>query len=309
MGPYLVRQLVDTGEKTFAMLAPGETAPEHRHKGLTYLEGDITTPKSVLAAVKRAHPDMVYHLAGWSHIGKAINQAPTVYSVNLMGTIHLYEALRKVSPRAKVLFMGSGASYGPVAPGAEPPDEDEPLHPREPYAGSKAAADMASVQYFRTFALPVVRVRPFNIIGPGQKPTFACSEWARLLVRMKLGLEEPVLSVGKMNVERDFTDVRDMVPMFPKILMDALPGEVFNLGRGETVEMREILRMLKEIVGVKVKVVQDPAKLRKVESLRVTGNVERARERFGWEPKISIEQSLVDTVEYWRQKESEGKSA
>jgi len=126
---------------------------------------------------------------------------------------------------------------------------------------------------------------------------------------MKLGLDEPVLSVGKMNVERDFTDVRDMVPIFPKILMDALPGEVFNLGRGDTIEMREVLKMLKEIVGVKVKVVQDPAKLRKVESLCVTGNVDRARERFGWEPKISIEQSLVDTVEYWRQKESEDASA
>jgi GDP-4-dehydro-6-deoxy-D-mannose reductase len=162
---------------------------------------------------------------------------------------------------------------------------------------------MASVQYFRTFALPVVRVRPFNIIGPGQKPWFACSEWSRRLVRMKLGLEEPVLQVGKLDVERDFTDVRDMVPAFEQVLGHAMPGEVFNLGSGRTVVVGEVLKMLQEIVGIKVKVVQDPAKLRKVEPLRVTGSIAKMKARFGWAPKIPLKQSLADTVQYWHEKE------
>jgi len=308
VGPYLVRQLSkQSGHRLFAMLSPGESAPENVPGGVVYLKADIENADSMREAVERSHPDMVYHLAGWSHIGKAIDQAPTVYRVNLMGTIYLYEALREVSPRAKVLFVGTGASYGPVPAGAEPFDEDEPLHPQEPYAGSKAAADMASVQYFRAFGLPVVRVRPFNIIGPGQRPTFACAEWARRLVRMKLGLEEPVLQVGKLDVERDFTDVRDIVPALEKVLCHALPGEVYNLGRGKSVAMGEMLRMLQEIVGVEVKVVQDPAKLRKVEPIRVTGKMDRVKARFGWEPKISLEQSLRDIVSYWETQEAPGK--
>lgn len=304
VGPYLVELLVKRDHRVFALLGPTESPPDSPAENVQYLTADIVDPAGVRAAVERAHPDMVYHLAGWSHIGKAINQAPAVYSVNLMGTIHLYEALREVSPRAKVLFVGTGASYGPVTPGAPPPDEDEPLHPLEPYAGSKAAADMASVQYFRAFALPVVRVRPFNIIGPGQKPSFVCSEWARRLVRMELGLEKPLLQVGKLDVERDFTDVRDIAPAFETILCHANPGEVFNLGHGQAVPVGDILNTLKDMVNVSVKVVQDPAKLRKVEPARVTGSVTRAKERFDWKPAISLQQSLADIVQYWRNVES-----
>ena len=304
-----MRQLARRKVKLFAMLGPGGSVPETGPKGVEYLSADIVERSAVRCAVERAHPDMVYHLAGWSHIGKAIDEAPAVYMVNLMGTIHLYEALRGVSPRAKVLYVGTGASYGPVAAGAEPPDEEERLQPQEPYAGSKAAGDLASVQYFRAFALPVVRVRPFNIIGPGQKATFACSEWARSLVRMKLGLEERVLAVGKLDVERDFTDVRDMVAGFEKVLCYAMPGEVFNLGSGRAIALGEVLRMLEKIVGVKVKVVQDAAKLRKVEPVRVTGSIARAKARFGWEPTISLEQSLRDIVAYWGEQEGGGSRA
>jgi len=306
VGPHLVELLSKGDDRLFAMLAPVETPPDSPPTGVEYLNADVVDPASVRAAVERAHPDMVYHLAGWSHIGRAIDQAPAVYAVNLMGTIHLYEALRAVSPRAKGLFVSTGATYGPVAPGAEAPDEDAPLHPQEPYAGSKAAADMASVQYFRAFALPVVRVRPFNIIGPGQKATFVCSEWARRLVRMEMGLEEPVLQVGKLDVERDFTDVRDIVVGFHEVLCHASPGEVFNLGRGRAVPVGDVLEMLRGMVDVDVEVVQDPAKLRRVEPGRVTGSVERVREQFGWEPTISLQQSLTDIVRRWREIESEG---
>ena len=306
VGPYLIRQLSKRKDKIFGMLAPSESAPEGIPEGVVFLKGDVVDRVGLRGVVERAKPDMVYHLAGWSHIGKAIDQAPAVYSVNLMGTVNLYEALREVSPRAKVLFVGTGASYGPVGPGEEPPTEEQPLQPQEPYAGSKAAADMASVQYFRAFALPVVRVRPFNIIGPGQKPTFAYSEWARQLVRMKLGLEEPVLQVGKLDVERDFTDVRDMVVAFEQVLGHGLPGEVFNLGSGHAVALGEVLRMLREIVGVEVKVVQDATKLRKVEPGRVTGSIAKARARLGWAPKITLAESLKDIVAYWHEQESKG---
>ena len=306
VGPYLVELLAQGDNRLFAMLSPVDAPPEVAPADVEYLSADIVDPAAVRVAVERAHPDMVFHLAGWSHIGKAINQAPAVYSVNLMGTFHLYEALREISPRAKVLFVGTGAAYGPVAPGAEPPDEDAPLHPQEPYAGSKAAADMASVQYFRAFGLPVVRVRPFNIIGPGQKPTFVCAEWARRLVRMELGLEEPTLKVGKLDVERDFADVRDIVVGFREVLGHAEPGEVYNLGGGHAIPVGDILEMLRGMVKVDVEVVQDPTKLRKVEPARITGSIGRVKARFGWEPTILLKQSLTDIVQYWREVETRG---
>ena len=303
VGPYLVERLAEGKDKVFAMLGPRQPLPAPKPGSVQYLNADIVSQDSTRSAVERAQPDVVYHLAGWSHIGKAINESPAVYAVNLMGTLYLYEALREVSPRAKVLFVSTGAAYGPIAPDAAPPDENEPLQPQEPYAGSKAAADMASVQYFRSYGLPVVRVRPFNIIGPGQRPIFATSEWAWRLVRMEKGLEPPVLRVGKLDVERDFTDVRDMVRGFILALCHGVPGEVFNLGTGRSIPVGRVLDMLLGMVKVKVEVVQDPAKLRKVEPGRVTGSVERAAARLGWRTSISLEETLAGIVQYWRDAE------
>src|SRR5579864_4038155 len=184
--------------------------PKDKDRKLHFLSCDIRDAGRVSRLVRAFRPDRIYHLAALSSVKDSFKSTREVFEVNFFGTLNVLEAARQYVPKARILVVGSAQVYGEPK-GTRPITEETPLRPQSPYAASKAAADLLAFQYWKAYGLHVVRARPFNHTGPGQAPTFVCSDFAKQIAEIELGLRAPVISVGNLNARRDFSDVRDVV--------------------------------------------------------------------------------------------------
>ncbi len=219
------------------------------------------------------------------------------FEVNLLGTLHLLEAIRKQGLLCTVLLMGSSAEYG--APQAEGGviREDTVLEPSSPYGVSKAGADLLASVYARAYRMEIVRVRPFFVIGPGQAQN-VCAEFARRIAEIEEGFAD-VLTVGNLEAVRDFVDVRDAVHALGLLAEKGLPGEAYNLCSGKGYRIQDLLDGLCARSVKPVVVQADPRKLRPSDTPVLIGDNMKLR-RLGWQPKIRLEKTLGDTLAFWR---------
>jgi GDP-4-dehydro-6-deoxy-D-mannose reductase len=212
----------------------------------------------------------------------------------------LYEAVAAWGGGPRILFVSSGAIYGEPADPSKAIDEQTELRPNNPYAASKAAADLLSYQTHRTLRLEIIRVRPFNHVGPGQSPAYAVANFARQLAAIERHESPPVLRVGNLAAERDLTDVRDVVRAYELLLERGTPGEAYNLASGRLRPMREYLQLLLSLSRAPVRVETDPNLIRKVDTSTAPVDATKLRTATGWVPQVTLEQTLRDTLEYWR---------
>lgn len=247
-------------------------------------------------------PDAVIHLAGQSFVPRSFENPLETYEVNFLGTLNLLQALKASGFSGRMLYVGSGDQYGLVSAGDLPLVETQPLKPRNPYAVSKAAAELLCYQWSQTEGLDIVMARPFNHIGPGQDARFAVSDFARQVVEIRLGRRAAEISVGDIDVTRDFTDVRDVIRAYLMLLLEGKSGEVYNVCSGKEVSIREILAQLLALAGVQASIRQDSARFRPAEQRRVYGSCDKLLDVSGWRPAIPLEQSLVDNLNYWEWK-------
>jgi GDP-4-dehydro-6-deoxy-D-mannose reductase len=190
--------------------------------------------------------------------------------------------------------------YGdPRSPGV-PLHEDSPLRPVSPYGVSKAAADLLGCQYALSAGLDIVRVRPFNHIGPRQVPDFAVPSFARQLAEIQRGTRPPVLETGGLSAERDLTDVRDVVRAYLLLMKHGRTGEAYNVASGVSRTMQSVLDELIGLAGVQAEVRTRGDLLRPTEPMRMNVSIAKLRRETGWEPRVTFEQSLRDILEYWR---------
>lgn len=249
-----------------------------------------------------AMPDAVIHLAAQSFVPQSFKNPLETYEVNFLGTLNLLQALKDSGFSGRVLYVGSSDQYGLAAADNLPLIEIHPLKPRNPYAVSKAAAELLCYQWSQTEGLDIVMARPFNHIGPGQSERFAVSDFARQVVEIKLGRRAAEISVGDIDVTRDFTDVRDVVRAYLMLLSEGKNGEIYNVCSGKEYSIREILEQLIALAGVEAKIKQDSARFRPAEQRRVYGSCDKLRAVSGWQPEIPLELSLVDNLNYWEWK-------
>jgi GDP-4-dehydro-6-deoxy-D-mannose reductase len=268
--------------------------------GVEPVVADLTIPAQVDTIVDRTKPDFVFHLAALSSPHQSFTRPLTVLSNNLSAQVNLLEALRTLCPKARILVVGSGDEYGMVQPEDLPLREDAPLRPTSPYSVSKIGQDFLGLQYHLAYGLPIVRLRPFNHIGPGQDDTFVVASFARQIAEIEAGLREPVILVGNLQAQRDFTDVRDIVRAYYLAILHCQPGEVYNVGSGVARSIGQVLDTLVAQSGVSVTVKTDPSRLRPADVPRVVADPTKFRLATGWSPSISFEQSLRDTLNYWR---------
>jgi GDP-4-dehydro-6-deoxy-D-mannose reductase len=263
------------------------------------------------AAVERVfrevQPDAVYHLAAQSSPAASLSDPWATICNNLHAQVNVLEAVLAAGQRPRVLVIGSSDEYGLVRPDEVPTHEDVPLRPRTPYAVSKVGQDLMGFQYFDQHQLPVIRVRPFNHTGPGHDARFVIPSFARQLAQIEAGLREPVLHVGNLNVARDFTDARDMVEAYRLALVEGEPGEVYNLGRGRSVLIADMLEELIALCRVRVETRVDPALVRASDIPRQEADTRKFTSLTGWRPHIAWNTTLRDTFEYWRDKVREEK--
>lgn len=252
--------------------------------------------------VREVRPDLVFHLAAQASVPDSWRDPATTYTTNVLGQLGLIEAiLRLDDPKPRLLVVSSSEIYGaPIGPEELPVLESNPLRPDSPYAVSKAAQDLMAYQYVRSHRLPIVRVRPFNHIGPGQNDAYVAGAFARQVAEVEAGVRKPVIRVGNLTAQRDFTDVRDIVRGYLLAVQHGAPGEVYNLASGRAIPVQHILDFYVSRSRAPLRVETDPARFRPVDVASVYGDSTKLRSLCGWTPSIPLETTLSDVLEYWR---------
>jgi GDP-4-dehydro-6-deoxy-D-mannose reductase len=309
-GQHLARVLLEAGHVVHGLLRrprdaralerlAGEFGDRLPREGLHV--ADVLDPRAVRTALAAARPDAVFHLAGVTFVPAAAGDPLAAYRTNFLGTLNVLEGVGEVDARARVVYVGSGDAYGAAGDAATVVTEDTPLAPVSVYAASKAAADLAAFQWGWAGG-DVVRVRPFNHTGPGQRPDFVCADFACQVAEIESGRRVPVLEVGNLDAERDFTDVRDIVAGYAAVWERGERGDVYNLCSGRGVRIGTIVEALCRRSRVPIEVRAVAGRQRPREIRRLVGSFAKARLRVGWEPTRPLEQTLDDLLAYFRER-------
>jgi len=282
VGSWLTAHLVECGDEVVSI--------DH--------EVEITDGDAVRAAMMMAAPNVVYHLAALTSVGRSWTDPNEVLRVNASGTLNVLEAARACPHPPRVLVTSSAEVYGAVPQDLLPVTEDAPLAPVTPYAASKVAAEYLGVQAHLGYGLPVLRMRPFNHVGPGQSSAFVVSALAERIVEARRSGAESIV-VGNLAARRDLTDVRDVVRAYRLLAQLGGAGEVYNVCSGRDVAIADVALQLQTLAGVELRFELNPELSRPVDVPVVRGDYAKLHEATGWEPQISLEQTLLDVLAQW----------
>lgn len=259
---------------------------------------DITDASAVATLMERVRPQVVYHLAGWADVGGSWQHPVEAFRANAEGTLNVLSAATATGVE-RVLAVSSADVYGIVTPEELPLTEDSPLRPASPYAASKVAADYLGLQAWLGRHLPVLRVRAFNHLGPGQTDRFVAPALASRIARAEIDSGE-VITVGDLSARRDFTDVRDVVRAYRLLVEHGEPGEVYNVCSGVDLAVQDLADQLVAMARVPLRLEVDQSLLRPVELPVLRGSHDRLTAATGWTPEIPMSQTLADLLEDWR---------
>ncbi len=260
------------------------------------LRCDVTRREEVDAVLAESAAAAVVLLAGLSSPPAAQADPEAAYRVHALGAVHLLAAAAARRPAPRVLLVTSSEVYGEVGPADLPLTEEAPLRPTTIYAASKAAADLAARAFARSLDLDVVRVRAFNHTGPGQRRDFVCADFAAQVAAISAGRRPPLMEVGNLDAERDFTDVRDIVRGYAAALLRGRPGEVYNLCSGRPTRIGAILEDLCALAGVRPEVRVAAERRRRAEVPAYWGSAAKAEAELGWRPEIPWRRTLSDLL-------------
>ena len=304
VGGHLCEHLVAAGDQVVGLSATGRWPADLSHLGravrIERLDLVEAAEADLAELVRRKQPEAIYHLAAQSNPQASVTDPRGTWALNLGGTLNLLEAVKASGLKPRVILVGSGTCYGDPAPEFIPVREDCPLRPNNPYAASKAAADLLGIQHHLAHGTDVVIVRPFNHAGPRQSPRYVLAALAAQVAEVEAGRRECV-EVGNLDVVRDFIDVRDVVRGYRLLVERAgTPGEVYNLGSGRGTKIADALEHLRSMASRPVAVRVDPARVRPVDLPLLVADAGKLRDATGWEPGYSIEQTLAAMLESCR---------
>jgi len=276
---------------------------EHLRDRLTLIQSELRELSSARDLVERARPDYIVHLAAQSFVGASWQTPAETLMTNAIGQMNLFEAIRQLGSASRFLVIGSSEEYGLVEPDELPIRETNPLRPLSPYAVSKVTQDLMGFQYFKSYGLDIVRARAFHHTGPRRSDNFSTSTFARQIAEIEAGLREPVVVAGDLKPVRDFSDVRDIVRGYWELLERGTAGEVYNLCSGVDWTIERMLTFLisqSSVPGIEIRT--DAARLRPSDVPVLRGSYEKIARAVGWRPRIPLEQTLTDLLDYWRQR-------
>jgi GDP-4-dehydro-6-deoxy-D-mannose reductase len=262
------------------------------------VETDVADGEAIGRVVADVAPEAIYHLAALTHVGESWDNPSQVLRVNVLGTAELLAAARALAAPPTVLVVSSAEVYGVVSPGQLPLGEDTPTAPATPYAASKLAAEAVALQAWRGYGQPVIVVRPFNHIGPGQSPNFAVPALAKRIVEARKSGAK-TLRVGTLTTRRDFTDVRDVVLAYRLLVQRGAPGTLYNVCSGRDVAISEVADQLLTLAQADLELVTDPDLVRPVDVPVLRGEAGLLRQATGWVPQIPLATTLADVLASW----------
>jgi GDP-4-dehydro-6-deoxy-D-mannose reductase len=271
-----------------------------------YAQVDLLDADAVHQLVERVRPERVFHLAAEASVARSWETPASVVEHNVQSTLNLLEAARALAPDAQLLAACSGEEYG--EPEELPVRESHALRPRNPYAVSKAMSELLAGFYADSHGMHVVRTRAFNHAGPGQSETFVVSSFARQIAEAEAASPEDgraIIYTGNAEARRDFSDVRDVVRAYWIALEHAEP-DAYNVCSGRSTSVSDILTRLAAHSSLAVERRTDPARLRASEVMEIRGSHEKFTAATGWRPEIDFDQTLRDTLDWWRERVAAG---
>ncbi len=276
--------------------------PSNAVTGATIHQINLVDGAATTALLADVRPDRIYHLAAQASVPEAWHDPTATVLNNVAAQMSILEAMRLLgAPELRLLIVSTAEVYGGAPIEAMPIRETTPLQPLNPYAVSKATQDMLGYQYYRAYKQHIVRVRPFNHFGPRQRPGFVGADFAKQIAEIERHRHPPLLRVGNLTAERDFTDVRDIVRAYTLAMELGEPGAVYNVCSGTARPIRALLDELLAASTVPIQVELDAERMRPVDYPVVVGDSSAFRARTGWQPRIPFEQTVRDTLDYWRE--------
>jgi GDP-4-dehydro-6-deoxy-D-mannose reductase len=301
VGGHLAEHLLSSGLWEVAGIARQPALALETLTGrVTYVAADLSDREQTLRALASIRPDVIFHLAGQSNVPHAFADPHTTVQMNIGAQLNLFLSVLQLRIDPLIIVASSNEIYGLVRPEDLPVNEQTPLRPVNPYAVSKAAQDLFAYQYHISHRLRTIRLRPFNHIGPRQTEAFVVPAFAAQIARIEAGLQPPVLRVGNLAAERDFSDVRDIVRAYELAALHGEVGAAYNVGSGQAVGVQRILDILLTFSTHDIQIEPDPSRMRPSDVPRVVCDASRFHADTGWTPRIPLEQTLFDTLEYWR---------
>ncbi len=293
-GRHLVRACVEAGDEVVGLSRGADDA----ESGASVHQVDLRDADGVSAAMSEIAPQVIYHLAALSSVGRSWEEPAVTMRENTATTVNVLEAMRRHAPDARLVCVSSCEVYGTSA--ELPISERAPVQPANPYAVSKTAGDLLAGVYVDAYGLEIVRARPFNHTGPGQRPAFIVSSLARQAAAARLAGETKLrIATGNPDTRRDFTDVRDVARAY-RLLAERGRCEVYNVASGRSISAAEHVALIAELIApIEVEHVVDPARVRAHEVMDLRGANDRILADTGWRPEIPFRQTMLDTLEWW----------
>lgn len=301
VGGYLISELCSRNWEVCATKLPHEKINIYGKNAVSYSTADldILDEAAVSRLLGEFQPDCIFHLAAQSSVALSWKKPALTVDINIKGCINLLEAVRNMASSPRILFIGSSEEYGYAANRPEPVDETVRPDPANIYAITKLAQNMIGELYCKAYGLDVISVRAFNHIGPGQLPQFVVADFCKQAAEIKAGKSEPVIHVGNLSANRDFTDVRDIVRAYAELAVNGRSGETYNVGSGHAVSIQSILDKIIELSGTEIKVEVDKERFRPVDVPFVEADVSKLKNDTGWERKLTLEESLEDILQFF----------
>lgn len=299
VGGYLCEQLLQNDYEVFGTKLEQEAVPAFLPR-IPIMDVNLLNKEDVKLVINEYKPDVIFHLAAQSSVGLSWKNPNLTFDVNVKGTIQLLDEIRDSNKNCRLLLIGSSEEYGKVQPHETPINEQQPLRPGNPYAASKISQEYIAKVYADAYQLDIIMVRAFNHTGPRQLPTFVIPDFAKRIAMMERDNLEPVLKVGNLDVIRDFSDVRDIVRGYVSLMKLGKSGEVYNIGSGKGYAIKELLNKLLKQSNISIAIEPDPERLRPSDVPVLTCDNSKIKSHIGWVPEISIDQTILDVLNYWR---------
>jgi GDP-4-dehydro-6-deoxy-D-mannose reductase len=296
VGGHLLRHLVETKSDAEFHGTTLAGAPRPDVASLTCHNVNLKDEQAVHDLIAQVQPDHIYHLAAQASPRASFKTPWATLENNIHSQLNVIQACVGLNIQPRILVISSAEIYGPVKPEQLPVRENTPLRPTSPYGVSKVAQDMLGLQYHLSHRLPIIRVRPFNHIGPGQSEGFVATDFAIQIARIEAKQQAAVMEVGNLTAQRDFTDVRDVVRAYRLVMEKGAAGGVYNVASGQAHSIQEVLDILLSHSSTSIETRTDPARMLPVDVPVIQGDASLLREATGWQPTIAFGQTLLDVL-------------
>jgi len=304
VGSHLAEHILKMGHEVFGIVRWRSKMENisHIQDKLHLLNADIKDGYSLQNVFRSVSPDVCFHLAAQSFVKESWNSPIETLNINVLGTGNVLEAIRLSCHECVTCVAGSSEEYGLVHPSETPIKETNPLRPMSPYGVSKVATDMLGLLSNKSYGMKTIVTRCFNTTGPRRGDVFATSSFAKQIAEIEVLGKPKVLYVGNLDARRDWTDVRDIAKAYWLAAMKCKPGEVYNICRGGTWTVREMLDMLLGMSNEKIEVKQDADRLRPSDVPLLLGSADKFKVITDWQPVVPFEKTMTDLLNYWREK-------